>query len=295
MALIQTLKFIFTHPLTRNRKFSAFKRWIRWQLGSRILPGGCVVPFVENTRLLVYPGMTGATGNIYTGLHECNDMGFLLHFLRPGDLFVDVGANIGSYTILSCGVIGARTISIEPVPSTYQYLLDNLNLNRLRDNTTCFNVAAGSKKDIIQMIADQDTVNRVINSDNYSGSVIDVSVETLDQLLGRQIPTLIKIDVEGFETEVLRGAKKILRNPRLKAIIIELNGSGQNYGFDEQRLHLDIINSGFTVCKYDVMTRKLTKANDKGSVGNTLYIRDMAEAQDRIDSAKKVSVIGLSL
>lgn len=47
--------------------------------------------------------MTGATGNWYCGLQEYEDMSFVLHALRPGDLFVDVGANIGSYSILAAG------------------------------------------------------------------------------------------------------------------------------------------------------------------------------------------------
>ena len=63
--------------------------------------------------------MTGATGNIYTGLHEFEDMMFLLHLLRPGDIFVDAGANIGSYTVLASAVVGAKSISFEPVPPLF--------------------------------------------------------------------------------------------------------------------------------------------------------------------------------
>ena len=63
------------------------------------------------------PRYDGATGNIYAGLHEFADMAFTLHFLRPDDLFLDVGANIGSYTLLASGVCKARTISFEPDPA----------------------------------------------------------------------------------------------------------------------------------------------------------------------------------
>jgi len=48
---------------------------------------------VNGSKFLVKTGETGLTGNIYTGLHEFPDMGFLLHFLRAEDLFVDIGAN----------------------------------------------------------------------------------------------------------------------------------------------------------------------------------------------------------
>ncbi len=76
-------------------------RYLKWQIGSRLLPGAVHVPFVNDTVLVVTPGMTGATLNIYTGLHEFEDCGFLLHLLRCSDLFVDIGANVGVYTTYS--------------------------------------------------------------------------------------------------------------------------------------------------------------------------------------------------
>ena len=79
MSIISTFKYIFSHQLTRSNKISTFYRWFLWQLASRISPGALAVPFIENTRLLAISGMAGATGNIYCGLHECDDMGFLLH------------------------------------------------------------------------------------------------------------------------------------------------------------------------------------------------------------------------
>jgi hypothetical protein len=62
-----------------------------------------VVPFVGDTRLLVARGMRGATGNVYVGLHEFEEMAFALHALRPSSRFIDVGANVGSYTVLAAG------------------------------------------------------------------------------------------------------------------------------------------------------------------------------------------------
>src|SRR5208337_4657605 len=80
-----------------RRKVAAFYRYGWWQAASR-LQETIEYEWVSGSKLLVKNGMTGATGNIYCGLHEFADLAFLLHLLRPGDLFVDVGANIGSYT-----------------------------------------------------------------------------------------------------------------------------------------------------------------------------------------------------
>ena len=51
--------------------------------------------------------MIGATGNLFCGLHEIEDMGFVLHFLRSDDIFLDVGVNVGTYTVLAAGVAGS--------------------------------------------------------------------------------------------------------------------------------------------------------------------------------------------
>lgn len=107
-SLISTLRYILRHPLNAGAQWKALTRYLRWQLGSRLLPGAALVPFVNDTVLVVSPGMTGATQHIYTGLHEFEDCGFLLHLLRAGDLIVDIGANVGVYTVLAAGAIAVR-------------------------------------------------------------------------------------------------------------------------------------------------------------------------------------------
>nr|WP_316806871.1 FkbM family methyltransferase [Pedobacter agri] len=91
------------------------------------------VKFIGNTRFLAKKGLTGVNGNIYTGLHEFHDMGFLLHFLKPEYVFFDIGANVGSYMILASGVGGAKSLSFEPLPETFSILQKNMELNRLDD------------------------------------------------------------------------------------------------------------------------------------------------------------------
>lgn len=296
ISILHTLSIIFNHPLTRNQKIAAYKRWLRWQIGSRINLGESVVEFAGGTRLLAEPGMAGATGNIYCGLHEPHDMGFVLHFLREGDLFLDVGANIGSYTVLASGALGAKSIAFEPVPSTFQHLMDNIYLNRITDNVTPLNVAVGSEVGELEMMADQDTVNRVVRDEAYTGKKVKVPVVTLDEILAGRVPKLIKIDVEGFETLVIQGAEHTLRNPKLEAIIMELNGGGEDYGFDEEILHNNMVELGFVKCAYNVITRELRLGSDMTwSTGNNLYVRDLKSAQDILNQAKYYDVIGMQL
>jgi FkbM family methyltransferase len=296
MGLMNTYRFLASHPLTRDRTIDALTRWLRWQIGSRILSWPVAVPFVNDTRLLARPGMTGATGNIYCGLHEFEDMGFVLHFLRPGDLFVDIGANIGSYTILASAA-GASTISFEPVPATFEALLDNIHLNRLVTRVDARNKAVGRASGELEMIADQDTTNQALSTeDQYTGKAIRVPVVALDEALQDKSPKLIKIDVEGFETEVLAGATTILANPSLRAVVMELNGSGARYGFDESTLHRHMQAIGFRACRYEPLTRRIVDLKGQQSTtGNTLYLRDPEAIQAEVSQSPTYRVISTEL
>lgn len=291
MSLISTLRFITNHPLNNQQKLDAVFRFIKWQVGSRILPGTVAVNFVNDARLLVSPGMTGATGNIYTGLHEFEDMAFLLHVLRADDLFIDIGANVGSYTILAGKVVGAKCIAIEPIPVTFNHLLDNISLNQISTKVVAHNLGIGRDTGILKFTTNLDTVNHVITDAEEGIEILEVPVRSLDEIAGKLDPFLMKIDVEGFETDVVAGGEEVFSKTSLNAIIMELNGSGSRYGYDEPSLHQKIIGYGFSPYSYLPVKRELVSLNGKNSEsGNTLYIRDIKIATDRIKSAPTFSV-----
>src|SRR5688572_24996940 len=157
MTLLSLLNYIMNHPLNERNKIKAVQRFVKWQVGTRMLPFPIVYSFTEKSKLIIEKGMTGATGNLYCGFHEFYDMTFLVHLLRPDDFFVDVGANVGSYTVLAGAHVGARTYSIEPVPSTFSKLINNIAINKLHEKVTPLNIALGSNKGSIQFTSALDT------------------------------------------------------------------------------------------------------------------------------------------
>jgi FkbM family methyltransferase len=293
-ALIR-LRWMRTHPLIARNRRGAAERWVRWQVGSRILPGAAVVPFVGTTVLLVRPGMLGATGNVYAGLHEFADMAFLLHFLRDSDRFVDIGANVGSYTVLAAGVRHAQTISVEPLPDTYHRLQANVRINGLDALVRTVNAGLASKPGALRFTRGLDTVNHVIAGDERCEDCLDVPVTTLDDLTPDRAPALIKVDVEGFETEVFDGATATLARPELQGVIVELNGSGERYGFDEPSLQKKIESFGFRAHAYEPFERRLRPLVGKSTEGNTIYVRDMTAVEERLRTASAVRVLDVDL
>ena len=265
-------------------------RYAKWQAYFRLNPHPVLYPYVENTRLITYRGLTGAVFSLYTGLPEFHDMAFMLHTLTTEDTFVDVGANIGNYTILSAGVVSCRTLAVEPVPSTFQLLRQNVSLNQLDELVELHNLGIGESNGSLTFTNLLDTVNHVVTGQGADG--IEVPVRRLDDIVS-DVPVLIKIDVEGFEQAVLAGGKRVLQDEQLKAIIIELNGSGQRYGYADEDVHRTLTELGFNPFAYQPFTRTLVRMDSFGE-HNTIYIRDLETIRNRVKSARKTKVLGQS-
>lgn len=291
---IKFFSFLLNHPLNKGNSLKTLVRYFRWQFGSRLVPGDVLVPFIDDTVLCVKPGMTGATGNIYAGLHEFEDMAFCLHLLRPTDLFVDIGANIGSYTILGGGV-GARCISVEPIKKTYDLLVRNINFNAMGSLVKSLNIGIGKESGILRFTNELDTVNHVLSTSEGKTGGVEVPVIALDELLKTEEPTLIKIDVEGFETNVVDGANEVLSRSSLLAVLMELNGSGDRYGFDETALHKKMLSYGFETFRYSPFDRQLISLNgSKSKSGNTLYVRSNVELRARLVESRKYFIANVA-
>jgi FkbM family methyltransferase len=288
-----SLKYVTTHPLNSASKWTAIVRYLRWQMGSRLSLGPTIVPFVNDSHLIVTHGMVGATQNIYTGLHEFEDCGLLLHLLRPTDLCVDVGANVGVYTVLSSAAIGAHTISIEPIPSTFEKLRANIRYNDVAERTISYNIGLGRENSTLVFTTNRDAGNHVVTGETPEAETTEVQVRTLDDVLGDENPTLIKVDVEGWESQVLAGAESTLQKSSLLCFIIEMDGSSDSFNPNERAVHDCMIRHDFRPYAYAPLTRELSPLPSKHvGAANTIYLRGMEEVHERLATAPPFRING---
>jgi FkbM family methyltransferase len=140
-----------------------------------------------------------------------HDEHFFRQILKNGDVYVDVGANIGTLALCASGLVGdtGKVIAIEAHPVTFNYLSKNIKLNAFT-NVSLLNYAAGNKEGTLLFSnINSDDQNKVITTEDGG---ITVPVKTLDQLLHDENKIkLIKIDVEGFEKFVIEGAEEVLQ------------------------------------------------------------------------------------
>ncbi|TDE18620.1 FkbM family methyltransferase [Dyadobacter psychrotolerans] len=287
---LKTIKTILNHPLNKNRQLSALLTFLKRGLVIRLHKHPIVYPFIENTFLVVDKGMSSAELQIYTSLYDTNEMLFMMHFLRPEDTFVDVGANIGVYSVLASGVSGAKSIAFEPIPSTFSRLKRNINYNNLTDKAILFNMGVGDKEETLVFSNSLDAINHVITDKNFSGSITNVPVNSLDNLMVNEMPNLLKIDVEGFEANVINGAAETLKRPELKVIIMETNGLSDQYEFGQNYIHNKLLSLGFTPNSYDPAKRTIIPI-ESTNPENTIYIRDMEFVNERVKKGQKIRLI----
>ena len=180
----------------------------------RMIPPGTVVPILA----------TPARGKKWiagSGPHSCwlgfNELSKRRAFsarIKPGDVVYDIGANAGSYTILSAVLVGSsgRVFAFEPVPENVRYLREHVRLNAF----THVEILEAAVSDLNGTVHFEANPDRVLGRISPDGLLVVKSV-VLDELLknGELLPpNCLKIDVEGGEAGVLRGAREILKKIR---------------------------------------------------------------------------------
>jgi FkbM family methyltransferase len=176
------------------------------------------------------------------------------HF-GAGDTLFDIGANVGIYAILAAAQNPAGTVvAVEPMASSFARLCDNALLNGLA-NLRPYCVAIGAENGVGELqLASLEAASSMHSlgasglTESFGESVVmrtGIGVVTIDSLAATTgIPTLMKIDVDGGEDDVLAGATSVLHDPRLRSILIEFNWLT---GAPQTRRDAPLLRAGFTL------------------------------------------------
>jgi FkbM family methyltransferase len=238
--LASTVAFIVRHPSNRGHRTRALLRAASGLVTFRLTGVPVTARLGRDSVILTRPHVMnfGTAVPLYANPPDHDAARLLQSVLRPGDLFVDVGANIGIYTILAAEV-GARVVAVEPASDTADLLERNVRLNRLEDRVRIERVAVGARSGTARFTRGTDVLNRIV--DDPASPAADegaaaqqfwtlraqgfesVPVRTLVDLVGDEFVAAVKIDVEGQELHVLEGADDLLRSHRVGYLQIENN------------------------------------------------------------------------
>lgn len=218
----KVLRFVWTHPANRGQRVSSLGRAARYQIAGRL---GHVTEAALGTRsvIRVRHGSNSAAAALYANPPDFAEMSCWARHLEPGDLFVDVGANVGVYSIWAAD-LGAEVIAIEPITPAADELLANFALNGYE--VELHRVGLADAPGIARMTTDDGTMNRLAT--DMRSDTVEITVDTLDRILHGRSVAGVKIDVEGAERLVLDGARESLRAHRIGMLQIEWNDRSQS-------------------------------------------------------------------
>jgi len=146
------------------------------------------------------------------------------NLLQSGDIFVDVGANVGIYSLIAGRRVGpaGKVIAFEPMPSTSEALRVTIAVNGISRLVEAHEYALGSEEGSATLfIAPTSGHNSLLPSENESVPTQPVEIHRGDRILGTQQPRLIKIDVEGWELDVIEGLAATLERSRGTNLVVE--------------------------------------------------------------------------
>ena len=176
---------------------------------------------------------------------------------QSGDVLLDIGANIGTYTIYAAACCGIRVIAIEPSSDNFSCLCRNIRENGVGDLVYPFCVAGNDREEVTTLhiyphgthaggsgvifstekLSD-DSVVKVHDTAYSLGLSIDFLLDAFDL----PFPTHIKMDVIGTQAKIIKGAHKLLHDPRLRSAMLEIPTRDPGYGMEQQEDYNYIVN-----------------------------------------------------
>lgn len=184
-------------------------------------------------RFILYPWMTLSLKKLITKSHYDDEFAAIDKLVKSGDVVFDVGANAGVMSVYISHLVGqtGRVRAFEPVGETYYLLKENLTLNRC-ENTQAENIALDSENGfkIMHCFEKNNSEWNSFGAPNFGGVTpsqeIKIQTITIDEYARKnniERINFLKIDVEGFEREVLKGARQLLKQGRIDYISFEIS------------------------------------------------------------------------
>jgi FkbM family methyltransferase len=190
---------------------------------------------------------------IYIGAFEPHETSLVRSWLRPGMVFLDVGANVGYFTLLAASRVGktGRVHAVEPSPYAHGRLSESVRANGL-SQVSVHPIGLSAEPGTLNLYLppEADGFHSPTMSGDFGGPVVQVPVRRLDDALGEwevEAVDLMKLDVEGHEPRVLEGALGALSSGRIRAVVCEFNDYWlRQQGSSPEALYAMFADAGFT-------------------------------------------------
>ena len=279
---------VLQHPANRHHLVRAVFRFAWWQIRKRLSKRPAVVRVGANRKFKVLCDSPFSSMVVYDGLPEWDEMNFLLRVLRAADGFIDIGANVGFYTVLASTVVTQGPLfAFEANPRNLEVLRDQVRLNELA-TAEVFGTALGNMTGELSFFDSGRETGSIATDGDSGAKLVTVPCCRLDDCLaGRSLPDCVvaKMDVEGCEALVLDGAAAAMASGRISVWLFELNDIAlRKHGSSGQELTEAFSKHGYSILYWDEEHRRLGMKGDGRDTNRENYVacRDVQALKTRL-------------
>jgi FkbM family methyltransferase len=282
--MTSTLSRIIAHPANQGRVLPAVARYLSWQLAKRTYASHWDIPYHGLTLRCHHDSHSASAALYFNSMPDFREMSFIKKYLRPGDTFLDVGANVGVYTLLAASLVGpdGTVHAFEPGSKALGYLYENISLNKL-SNVHVHELALSDRAGDAQLVAGgDDCVASLVAEagDTPASGATKITCVTLDDYLRDATFAMAKLDIEGAEPMALRGAVQHLQRGNPPVLQIEMDGYSKKYGVETHDFVAELAGLGYDVGMYDSTRNTIEFTNEPWTHGalNVIAVKRNSQA-----------------
>lgn len=217
--IIKVIAYIWKEPSNKGERLKRLFYGVNWQIWKRTIKKPIILTLDNGAYFISFPKVVMCSFPIYTKIYDSRNIQFVRSFLKGKGVMIDIGANLGVYSLLLKDKI-KKAILFEPLPETAEMCQMNLSLNKLDYELNRLALGNFSGYVYFDYKGNADSTAKI--SPQTKG--IKIRIDKLEHLLNEETfrnVEFMKIDVEGYELEVLKGGKKIFGESSLRLVQFE--------------------------------------------------------------------------
>jgi len=285
--MTKSFRSLVDAPYNKKRPLFALRRFIYWKLIRLLKLKNIKYPLWENRALFLNYDSLQSMWIMYNYILDWEEFNLIRNYVQPGDQLLDVGANVGAYSVWMSKFISApgRLHSFEPDAANYQKLENNVAANKIESLINTNQCALSDLDGVLKFTTGLDRLNHIASMPG--DNVVSVPSKKLDSYFnanGISRVTYMKIDVEGFEYTVLKGAHEILSGKRIEIIQLEINDAVQNAGITVDVLLKLLREYDYSLCQYDMKANQLIPVEYHREREDYFAVHDLGQANLKLKS-----------
>ncbi|MDB5200757.1 MAG: methyltransferase FkbM family [Ferruginibacter sp.] len=286
--MLASLKFLLDAPYNRKHRAFAVSRFLQWKAIRFLKLSGRPVTVWGNRKMLLHHDSYQSMMIMYNYIVDWEEFHFISRFVQPHDSVFDVGANMGFYTIwLSRFNTEGSIHSFEPDDTNFDRLSRNIAANKLQDKVILNKLAVSNAIGPLFFTRGRDGENHISLDQQTETSIVNaVRLDDYVSATGIGQIAFMKIDVEGFETQVLEGAEQLLGAKKITVLQLEINKAIKNSGKRVDDLLNLLGRYGYQLCRYDVNENELRQVNYTEEHENYLATFDLNVVNEKLKQTK---------